>query len=652
MALVFRLCRVVLLAMLLSLPAAVAWAAPETMPLEEVRAGMQGIAKTVVSGTDIEEFGIEVLGIMKNKGPSGDLILIRTYGDLIDRTGGIAQGMSGSPVYIGGRLVGAVAYGWTFTDHKIGMVTPIADMLKLWELPAPKVRVPEEEAIKLEESETKTDGKPGDNKPDDGKPPVKDGVKKDGQGLEDVSTPLMAAGFGERALALLTEKLRPFKLMPYAVGDTPDGAEFGPLEPGSAVGVQLVRGDVSLGAMGTVTYTEGNKVLAFGHPFLKKGSAGYFLTNAYVFTTVKGMENSFKVGAIGPALGTIDQDRGAGVAGQLGVFPSVVPLRINVTDRALGASRDATIQVVQDEQLFPVLTAASVLSVLEKTADRIGAGTAKITFEISARNMPGDVFKRENMFYSAANIGEMAISELYELMALLAANQFQAVDVIDVQVDATVDPERRTAIIMEARPNVASAKPGDKIEIAVSLKPFRGETITVKVPFTIPRDQQPGPLTLEVRGGGMVPLLELLAKRQKGDEELLQTFGKLKTKTFDDMIKEMAERDRNNDIVVEILSGEAGELLGGMGAAKAPSTKLDPVPKPNAADGQNQKTPWSGKGAEGLKKPNTKSTVSTEYIIDSDTQVLINVEKSDTPAGKAVLYEWKVVKSDDTEQPL
>jgi hypothetical protein len=302
---------VALLVLLLAFPAGIAAAAPETMPLEEIRAGMQGVAKTVVSGTKIEEFGVEVLGIMKNKGPSGDLILVRTYGDLIDRTGGIAQGMSGSPVYIDGKLIGAIAYGWTFTDHKVGMVTPIGDMLKLWELPAPKPRIPEEE-IKLDElpgEEQPEDKKPEDKKPENTTPEV-----KTPEGSAERATPLMAAGFGERALALLTEKLRPFKLTPYAVGDAPAEETYGPLEPGSAVGVQLVRGDVSLGAMGTVTYVEGNKVLAFGHPFLKKGATGYFLTNAYVFTTVKGMENSFKVGAVGPALGIIDQDRGAGVA--------------------------------------------------------------------------------------------------------------------------------------------------------------------------------------------------------------------------------------------------------------------------------------------------------------------------------------------------
>lgn len=612
MSLVFRFCRVALAVLLLTLPTALVQAAPEIMPLAEIRAGMQGVAKTVVAGTKIEEFGVEVLGIMKNKGPSGDLILVRTYGDLIDRTGGIAQGMSGSPVYIDGKLAGAIAYGWTFTDHRVGMVTPIADMLKLWEMPAPKPRL------------------------------LKDAKSGEDEG-EKLATPLMAAGFGERALALLAEKLRPFSLTPYAVGDAPADVAYGPLEPGSAAGVQLVRGDVSLGALGTVTYVEGDRVLAFGHPFLKKGDSGYFLTSAYVFTTIKGMENSFKVGTVGPAVGTVDQDRGAGVAGQLARFPAVVPLRIKVTDSALGTARDADVQVVQDEQLFPVLAAASVLSVIEKTADRVGAGTAKISFEITARNMPGEVFKRENMFYSPANISEMAISELYELMALLAANQFQAVDIIDVKVDATVEPERRTATIMEARANVATAKPGDKVEITVSLKPYRGEMFTRKVAFTVPKDQPAGPLTLVVRGGGMVSLLELMGKRAKGEEDmLLQAIGKLKNRTFEDMIKELAERDRNNDIVVEVLSAEAGDLLGSLGSAKAPSTKLEPTPKPNAAPAR--KGPRAGKAAEASKKAETaeKSCVSTDYIIDSDTQVMIIIE-GEPAAGRqpAVKADWR-----------
>ncbi|MDR3562500.1 MAG: SpoIVB peptidase S55 domain-containing protein [Negativicutes bacterium] len=606
MSLVVRFCRAAIIAALLFLPAALVDAAPDILPVNEIKAGMHGIGKTVVTGTKIEDFDVEVLGIMKNKGPSGDLILVRTSGDVIDRTGGIAQGMSGSPVYIDGKLVGAVAYGWSFSDHKIGMVTPIADMLKLWEI---------------------SDGKTSSAE-----------TTVSGDQLVEQATPLMAAGFSGGALEMLKTKLQPLNLVPYAVGDAPTDVQFGPLEPGSAIGAQLIRGDVSLGALGTVTYVEGNKVLAFGHPFLKKGSSSYFLTNGYVFTTVNGMENSFKVGTTGAALGVINQDRGAGIAGEIDRFPNTIPLRITVKDNTLGQSRDAEAQVVQDEQLSPILAAATVFSVIEKTMDRVGPGTAKVSFELSARNMPGEVFKRENLFYSPTNIDELAVSEIHELLALLASNQFQPVDVLDVKVNVTVDSERRTATVMEARPSVLTAKPGDKVDITVSLKPFRGPAITRIVPFTIPKNQAPGPLTLEVRGGGTVPLIALL-KRQVSEGEVLKLADKMKSQTFADMLKELAERDHNNDIIVEILDTDLGEGFGDLGQAQLPAAKLEPGPKPNV-DG-SKKSPRGGKmaGDNAKKTDDDKSIVSTDYMIDSDTQIMITVTKPDGKAAEKMTAE-------------
>jgi hypothetical protein len=600
MSFVVRFRRVVLIVALLVLPAALANAAPDIMPMDQIKTGMHGIGKTVVSGTKIEDFDVEVLGIMKNKGPSGDLILVRTSGDLIDRTGGIAQGMSGSPVYIAGKLAGAIAYGWSFSDHKVGMVTPIADMLKLWDISSSKAYAGE----------------------------------GSGAALVSEATPLMASGFNPGALDMLKANLQPLNLVPYAVGDAPDDVQFGPLEPGSAVGAQLVRGDVSLGALGTVTYVEGNKVLAFGHPFLKKGDSGYFLTNGYVFTTVNGMENSFKVGTTGAAIGVINQDRGAGIAGEIDRFPNTIPLRISVKDSALGQSRDAEVQVVQDEQLSPILAAASVLSVIEKTMDRTGPGTAKVGFELSARNMPGEVFKRENMFYSPTNINELAVTEIHEVLSLLASNQFQSVDVLDVKVNVTVDPDRRTATVMEARSATLTAKPGDKVDIVVSLKPYRGETITRVVPFTIPKKQAPGPLTLEVRGGGTIPLLELL-KRQMTGGEVLKLVDKKKNQSFPDMLKELTERDHNNDIVVEVLDTNLGDGSGDTAKLQMPETKPEPGPTPSVDAGK--KSP-RGRMPGDVKKPEdgAKSVVGTDYIIDSDTQVLIEVTKADgTVVSKA-----------------
>lgn len=591
---------IAILTALLILSTALVYAAPDTMPVEQIRPGMKGIAKTVVSGTKIEEFGVEVLGIMKNKGPSGDLILVRTYGDLIDRTGGIAQGMSGSPVYIDGKLVGAVAYGWSLTDHKIGMLTPIGDMLKLWDMPDSKNVFPVDNSISLED---KTELKP-------------------------VQTPLMVSGFSQEALNMLTDKLKPLNLVPYGAGDAPAGTNFGPLEPGSAVGVQLASGDVSIGALGTVTYVEDNKVLAFGHPFLKKGNVNYLMTNAYVFTTVNGLENSFKVGATGEPVGLINQDRGAAVAGLAGKFPSIVPMKITVHDNILNRTEVAGVQVVQDEQLSPVLAATTVFNFIEKTMDRVGPGTARVRFDITGRGLPVDVLTRDNMFYSPNNIGELAVGEFLDAMAILAGNQYRPVDIMDVKVNVTIDEERKTATITEARANVAKAKPGEKIDVTVKLKPYRGETITRVVSYTVPENQQAGPMSLEVRGGGMIPITELLLKRQGLDSDLLKG-NKKKNKPFEEAIKEFMNSDRNNDIVVEQLNMNDGQY----GSNTELSPSADKAKKLSAEENVNdmnkKQNSASGSILQQPEEDKAKSYLTTDYIIDGDAQLMVQVEKKD-----------------------
>jgi predicted CopG family antitoxin len=595
---IFRQCRLALLIFLLTLPVSSVWAAPEIMPVDDVKQGMQGIGKTVVSGTKLEEFGVEVLGVMKNKGPSGDLILVRTYGDVIDRTGGIAQGMSGSPVYINNKLVGAIAYGWSLTDHKIGMVTPIADMLKLWEMPD-----------KYNASMQVEDNLPG---------------------FEEMATPLMVSGFSSNALSMLQDKLKPFNLTPYEVGAAPSDAEFGPLEPGGAVGVELVRGDSSVAALGTVTYVEGDKVLAFGHPFLKKGNIGYFMTNAYVFTTVMGLENSFKVGTTGDAVGLINQDRGAAVAGKLGRYPTIIPVRIMVKDNDTGKITDSAIQVVKDEQLSSILSATTVFNVIDKTIDRVGPGTAKVSFEISGRNMPVEVIRRENMFYSPASVGESAVGEFLDAMTMISGNQYNPVDIMDVKVNVSISEERRTATIVEAKAKTLTAKPGETIDIGVKVKPFRGEPITRIVPFTVPKEQPEGPLTLEVRGGGMVPIMQLLSKQQGLDEGLLLLAKpKQKNQGFSDVIKEFVERDRNNEIVVEVF--DMG--INVMGGSKVVKNNVDNKSQENALIEQtsHMKQEIKDSNTKDMKKQNkAKNRIATDYIIDGDTQILVTVVKDKT----------------------
>ena len=615
----------VCLVWLLALPAAAVAAVP-LMPLSEVRVGAQGVARTVIAGTRIEEFGVEVLGIMKNKGAVGDLILVRTYGDVIDRAGGVAQGMSGSPVFIDGRLIGAIGYGWSLTDQRTAMVTPIQDMLKIFEYksPPPPVAAPTDQAG--DQPEDKSAAPPEKNK---GKPPVAD--QPAGKSRQLLSTPLMAAGFGQNALAYLQTHLKPLRLSPVAVGDPPSDIAYGDLEPGSAVGVQLVRGDVSLGALGTVTYVDENRILAFGHPFLKRGPADFLMTNAYIFTTIRGLESSFKVGATGEVIGTISQDRGAGVAGEMNRFPGIVPLRMNIRAADSGG-REMAVQIVQDEEILPILATASLLNAIDKAVDRTGSGTARITFEVAARGMPGETYKRENMFYSPENIAESSLAEFYELIAFLASNPHNPVTIMDIRADVAVSPERRTARILSARPLQNTARPGEAIDIEVKLKPYRAEPITRTVSFTVPKEQTAGTLNLSVRGGGFFSLAALLKKVAAEGGDAPKPSRK-PPKSFEEMIKDMSSRDRNNDIVVELPG--AGEILED-GGDKKPKLKLGESEKA-AVDREPAKPekPAKPKPAGSLltsRKTDQKKKgfLTTDYIIEGDTEVSLEI----LPVGK------------------
>ena len=578
-----------------------AQAAVPIMPLSEVPVGAHGVARTVIAGTRIEEFGVEILAIMKNKGPVGDLILVRTYGDVIDRAGGVAQGMSGSPVFIGGRLIGAIGYGWSLTDQRTAMVTPIEDMLKLLEPPP----------VKTAKQET------------DKQPAVESREEK-----PLLATPLMAAGFGQTALNFLQKELKQLKLTPVAAGDPPSEIAYGELEPGSAVGVQLVRGDVSLGALGTVTYVDGDKVLAFGHPFLKRGQTGFLLTNAYIFTTIRGLESSFKLGATGEAIGTVNQDRGAGIGGEMNRFPGIVPMRMKISAAELASERDMAVQIVQDEEIMPILATAALLNAIDKAIDRSGSGTARIRFEVAGRSMPGETYKRDNMFYSPENVSEAALAEFYEFLAFLAANPHNPVTVMDIQAEVEVSPERRTARILSAKPLQTSSKPGEAVDIEVKLKPFRGEPITRTVSYLVPKEQKAGILNLTVRGGGFFSLSALLKKLGAEAENPKPT--RKPPKSFEQMMADFNKRDRNNDIVVEpVGAGDVDEE--GIDPEKKPKLKLSEKEKatrdtsPAKPDKSNKAKPTTSllKPAKADKKD--KGCLTTDFIIEGDSEVSIEI---------------------------
>jgi hypothetical protein len=653
-------------------------AAPDIITTGELHAGMRGFGKTVVAGARIETFDVEVIGVMEKSGSTGgDLVLVRVSGDAMERSGGIAQGMSGSPVFFDGRLAGAVAFGWSLSDPTVVMLTPIGEMLKISDnmrkdlaarqkIKEEKARAQQEEdalhleqlkkeaAARAEEEKKKAEVVKDLNRVSDhesilGDAGGEDKSAADGAGqtpeapggegdvglgetgeekepeppslaeLLPKGTALMASGFSEQGLAILREGLKDYDIVPYNAGQSPPREFDAPLEPGSAVSVELIRGDVSLGVLGTVTWVDEDEVLAFGHPFTKLGKVNYFLSNAWTFTTVSSINSSFKVGAPGKLLGTVLQDRGSGVAGKLGLYPDVLPMLITVNDGKRGLNKTSAVQIAYNELFASYLTQAAVVSAVERMIDRKGEGTARVRFVIKSGDLPeGKQIVRENMFYSLTNISEALAGELVAGMNLLTRNRFKEVALTDASVYVDVQPGRNTATILSARPLVKKARPGDVVGIEVTLQPYRGENVKRIAHFVVPEEQADGEMPLSVRGGTSLAGLQAALNQQKSIEAaLLLRYDSSKNKTFADEIDEFNKRDRNNDIVVDLLPGSKKN---GKKNGKRKKNASHDFNADNLAEQEQQITEF----VQGTKY---KTNTASSYIITGETATALEIAK-------------------------
>lgn len=601
--------------LVLLLPLTEAQAMDPIMGTEALAPGMRGYAKTVILGRDIQTFDIEILGVIKDGRQSEGRILAKASGDVIEQSGGVLQGMSGSPVYIDGYLIGAVSGGWKNIDNRICIITPIGDMLKIWQLPdeksqrkAPQIDLKEAFAEKTADDTGQVSAKEEsivsdilntpavqsdepsavDNNQDS---PAK---SEEAAPAENMATPLMVGGLSGRGLEFLGQQLEPYNMVPYNSGVGAGINDFNPsgIEPGSSVGVQLVRGDISIAAIGTVTAVDGNKVLAFGHSFLHRGNVGYFMTEADIISTASGVNNGFKIGVPGKAVGTINQDRESGVAGRLGYFPQVVPMQVAVDDKGTASNNRYDVQLAYHEELIPALAATIAYNAMEKSMDTSTEGTVKINFEIATNDGGGDKIKRDNMYYAAQNVSQLSINELADVLSALCSNTSKEADIYNIKVNVEIDNKRNTASIIELKPEKTTVKPGDTVNLKLKLKPYRQAVEELVVPFKIPEGTTPGSVLLEARGGGLVAVSQLaMSGLDMSPEED-------KTKALETTIREITDKNRNNEIVIDMQALQE--------------------------DNKNSSKQKTGDKAPAAQRP-VKQT--TDYIIDNVLRAALTIEK-------------------------
>ena len=642
-------------------------AMPPILPYEEVTEGMQGTAYTVLDTSgEIRTFPIEIIGRMESGKGSQRMIMARTSGDFIEHVGGVLQGMSGSPIYVDGRLIGALAAGLKDLSPYTFFITPIEDMTPLWDMPdtknqtriqtvniveavearrkaeeKEKLRAREKAVGKMSRAEREAEwrdmidaltGKKADETkaaeetsegtneaPEENTPAQSETAE---QGKTEEKAYFFTRGFNAAGLRYL-EKNLPAGTTFIPLGTTGDSGKIhtrydATLEGGQPIGVAVVYGDFSIGATGTVTAVDGKKVVAFGHSFMHKGNVNYFMTDADVIGTIAGQSNGVKIANIGSVIGRISQDRETGVAGMLGTFPTAVPVRIHVKDDALGTEETFGAQIAYDEDFLPVLSSSIAYAAMSKVSDALGSSTARIHFTIRTNAYENGVFERRNMYYNTADVGQIAVTELLQALGTIVTNAEKESDIVDVDVDVELTGDRQTALLVSATPDKTTVKPGETVTFQTKIRPYRKPEETLSIPYKVPKDPVPGTLNLDIRGGGFVPVSPLALLAQAGlevpdDEE--------RFKTTEEKLRDLAETGQNNEVIIA------------PGAAPAPASekelkkRIKEAAKASARAAKKEQTQGGVKLLADEKKREKKERFFAPYVIENVIHASLKVEE-------------------------
>jgi hypothetical protein len=464
-------------------------------PLKDIRPGMHGTGRTIFSGNRIEEFQVEILGVLDNMGPRESIILARLSGGPLDQTG-VMQGMSGSPVYIEGKLAGAVALAFAFSKEPIAGIRPIEDMIRpvatraalqaprapvaLAALAAPASLAGSQLARALPQPALAMAG---------------------GAQMVDIATPLSFGGFTRATLETFAPQLRALGLEPrQAVSSAGklDSTMGNPadLKPGSMISVQLLAGDCNVGADGTVTYIDGNRVYAFGHRFLDVGATSLPFARSEVIALVPNTNTSFKLSSAREWMGAIGYDGNTAIAGEFGKRAAMVPVSVGVS-RNGKPIESYQMQMVNDPLLSPLLVQMAVFSAIDATERTVGAATLRVTGEIEFQNAPAPV--RINNMFSADNGSATQVSLSTAIpVAYVMQSDFDLLRLKSIALKIEAFEQKKELAIDGVTVSRREARAGDTVTLNISLVGENGAETTRQVDYKVPIGAEPGTLYFTV----------------------------------------------------------------------------------------------------------------------------------------------------------
>jgi hypothetical protein len=447
---------------------------------------MVGEARTVFAGTAPEAFKVRVVSILRNFMPKQDVILIRAEDPRVAASG-VAAGMSGSPVYVDGKLMGAVAYGWSFAKEPLAGVTPIESILAERDRP---------------------DRPPPDPQSGQTVDPLPQALGPAGTAarLEPVAIPLSISGASDASLAYLGEELQAFGLRPVRAGGAGGKsrpAAAGPLLPGAAVGVALVTGDMTTTAMGTLTYQDGQQVFAFGHPMFGIGSVNLPMVQGEIHAIIPSLASSLKLSSPIAEIGAVTDDSRSGVIGLLGGRAGTVPVEVRVVSKGVGKPPFA-VAIARHRRLLPMLATTAISTALAEAVPDITDMIADVTTRLSVRGYPTVELRDQIATNESLAPRVLAMSHGMRALAELLANPFAPAVVDKIEVSARVDYRADTAEI------VALSAPGDKVKagarlpLRVALRPYQGDEFVATLTVDVPQVLAGRTVKIEVAGGAQV----------------------------------------------------------------------------------------------------------------------------------------------------
>jgi len=479
--------------------------------LEDLRPGMKGTARTVFSGTETEEFGVEVLGVLPGfPGPRQSAIIARLTGANVEKTG-VFAGMSGSPVWIDGKLVGAIAFSFPFSKEPIAGITPIKQMIDLFDKGSENNTKPREPRAVSFSQLASTDYKVNLPKPEVSSvslmAPVSAGsplIPLLGQQMTPIATPLVFSGISQESLSAFAPQLIATGLLPVSgAGGAAPITPLGPVDdktfpPGSSISVQLVRGDYSLAASGTVTLRDGDRIYAFGHPFLSLGSSDMPMTETSIVTVIPNVNNSFKLAVPGKMVGAISQDRASGIFGLLRQSPRMIPVKVN-----LHTSRDRTetysYEIANDTFLTPLLLNITLFNTITSSERALGDSTISLKGQIKVKGQEAIEIDRR---FSANNSAVLAAGSVAAPVSTLLTSGFDDVQLDGITLDIASTDSKYAATLERIALDRTEVRRGEKIEVQAYVRTESGKQFVQRIPVKIPDDAAVGQLLVFVGDGG------------------------------------------------------------------------------------------------------------------------------------------------------